>query len=259
MGKSVLAYQFVSRLLKAEVAGTEGGFEHQLAKARFKEAKACELGKASKPSQAVPDSSVSVTQATTAESRPHRNVECHNCGHYGHIARYCRASRPQKGDEARGRSHRLTTQVAAVVTSIEERIASLKTQLQEAEKEAALDNTVASMHGLHTDQPKPTLGLLVMSPVSVDGLTRNALVDTGSPCTILFAMEVLKLTRPSLQSLDEWKEAARVQLEPPTVRLKSYGGHDINVIRQMRVCLATAGHSVTAVVQVQKVLLYSCC
>ena len=41
MGESVLAYQFVSGLLpdlKVKVAGTDGGFEHQLLKARFEEA-----------------------------------------------------------------------------------------------------------------------------------------------------------------------------------------------------------------------------
>ena len=49
-----------------------------------------------------------------------------------------------------------------------------KSQLQEAEREAALDKTVATMHGLQADQPRPALGPIVMAPVSVDGLTRNA-------------------------------------------------------------------------------------
>ena len=48
-----------------------------------------------------------------------------------------------------------------------ERIASLKSQLQEAEKEAALDKTVATMHGLQADQPKPTLGPILMASVSM--------------------------------------------------------------------------------------------
>ena len=260
MGKSVLAYQFVSGLLpelKAEVAGTEGDFEHQLTKARFEEAKARELGRVSNSSQEKSDPPVSSakTLTPTTESRSHRNVECRNCGRYGHIARYCRSSRQQRGEEARGRPPQTSAQMAAVVPSVEERIASLKSQLQEAEKEAALDKTVATMHGLQADRPKPTLGPILMAPVSVDGLIRNALVDTGSPCTIAsldFAMEILKLTRPFFQSLDEWKEAARIRLEPPTIPLKSYGGHEINMIGQMSVRLATPGHSVTAVIQVQK-------
>ena len=54
IGRSILAYQFMSGLLpelKAEVAGTEGDSEHQLAKARFEVAKACEFGKVSSTNQ----------------------------------------------------------------------------------------------------------------------------------------------------------------------------------------------------------------
>ena len=46
MGKSVLAYQFISGLLpelKQKVAGLEGYFEQQLSRARFEEAKRHEL------------------------------------------------------------------------------------------------------------------------------------------------------------------------------------------------------------------------
>ena len=75
MGKSVLAYQFVSGLLpelKAEVAGTEGDFEHQLAKARFEEAKARELGKVSSTSQEKSDPPGSSTK--TPPSRDHTGI-----------------------------------------------------------------------------------------------------------------------------------------------------------------------------------------
>lgn len=156
---------------------------------------------------------------------------------------------------SQGRPPQTSTQMAAVVSSVEECIASLKSQLQEAKKEATLNKIVATMHGLQADQPKPTLGPILMAPVSVDGLTRNALVDTGSPCTIAsldFAMDILKLTRLFFQSPAEWKEAAKIRLEPPTVPLKSYDGHEINMIGQMSVNLATPGHSITAVIQVQK-------
>ena len=90
----MLAYQFVSGLLpelKAEVAGTEGDFERELVKARFEEAKARELGKVSNSSQEKPDSSGSSLRTPTTESPPrsHRNVECRNCGRYGHIVCYC--------------------------------------------------------------------------------------------------------------------------------------------------------------------------
>ena len=79
--------------------------------------------------------------------------------------------------------------------------------------EAAVDKTVATMHGLQADKPKATLGPTLVALVSVDGVIRNALVDTGSRCTVAsldFIVEILKLTRPFFQRLDEWKKAARI-------------------------------------------------
>lgn len=70
------------------------------------------------------------------------------------------------------------------------------------------------MHGLKADQPQAKLGPIFIAPVSVDGVTRNALVDTGSPCTIILlnlAMEILKLTRPFFPSFEEWREAAHIR------------------------------------------------
>ena len=183
MGKSVLAYQFVSGLLpeiNAEVASTGGDFEHQLTKARLEEAKAGELGKVSSTSQEKSYRPENSTKTPATEQRSHKNAECHNYGRHGHIARYCRFSRQQKGEEAKGKPPQKSTQMATVVP-IEEWIASLKSQLQEAEKEVALNETITTMHGLKADQPKAKLGPILMAPVSVDGVTRNAFVDTGSP------------------------------------------------------------------------------
>ena len=92
----MLAYQLVSGLLpelKAEIAGTGGDFEHQLTKARFEEAKAHEFGKVSSMSQEKSDPPENSTKTPATEHRSHKNVECHNCGHRGHVARYCHFSR----------------------------------------------------------------------------------------------------------------------------------------------------------------------
>ena len=50
----------------------------------------------------------------------------------------------------------------AAVVPVKEQIVSLKNQLQEAEKEAALDKTVATMHGLQADQPEAKLEPIFM-------------------------------------------------------------------------------------------------
>ena len=101
---------------------------------------------------------------------------------------------------------------------------------------------MATMHGVQSDSGKATLGPTVTAPVMVDGLSTNALIDTGSPCTIAsldLAMEIMKLSRPLFRDLQEWKEAAMKWLESPTIPLKSYGGHEINMIGQMSVRLTT--------------------
>jgi len=62
LGQTVLANQFVAGLLpeiKSKIVGCEGDFNRPLAKARFEEAKLCDLG----PSQLAPvPSQSSVTQ-----------------------------------------------------------------------------------------------------------------------------------------------------------------------------------------------------
>ena len=52
-------------------------------------------------------------------------------------------------------------------------------------------------------EAEPRLGPTVYAPVAVDGVTTNALVDTGSPATIVsleFALKVLRRNRPEEQT-----------------------------------------------------------
>ena len=99
-GKSVLVYQFVSGLLSQlkliqKLLARKVVWNINQTKQNPKRLKAHELGKASKPSKAIPDLSINITQAPTTEPRPHRNVECPNRVCYGHIAHYRWVSRHQ--------------------------------------------------------------------------------------------------------------------------------------------------------------------
>ena len=94
MGKSVLASQFVAGLipaLKPKVAGTEGGFEELLVKARFEEAKLCDLGPPKKPSESPTTSGLSTgppkQSQPVSECKP--LLECTKFGGTNHTARYC--------------------------------------------------------------------------------------------------------------------------------------------------------------------------
>ena len=101
------------------------------------------------------------------------------------------------GNEARGRS------TVANVTSgkpssshSKKRIDELRRQLREAELIDAVEQAAGTLHGVMPtrDSPKSKLGPTLRAPVSVNGVTANALIDTGSPATII-SLEFLMQTR----------------------------------------------------------------
>lgn len=65
----------------------------------------------------------------------------------------------------------------------EQKIVGLRQALQEAEMTAALEGAMATMHGVLTSSDKATteLGPTVNISVRVNGVSTEALVDTGSP------------------------------------------------------------------------------
>ncbi len=94
-----------------------------------------------------------------------------------------------------------------------------------------------------------------MSEVLFEGTPVAALLDTGSPVTIVpldFVLTALAKNRPESQQLEDWKQGVKARLEPPTITLRNHGGGRINIVSQMRVQLWKGGHSVERVVQVQK-------
>ena len=81
----------------------------------------------------------------------------------------------------------------------------------------------------------------------------SALVDTGSPVTIVSLeciVKTLAKKRQAEQSPTQWRSEIEERLEPPTLPLQSYGGSELNLVKQIRVTLSRAGFSVTSVVQV---------
>ena len=270
MGKSVLAYQSVSGLLpelKAKVAGTDGDFEHQLTKARFEEAKARELAAATKASKnqaenpklpaEPPKDNQRISTPTNLD-----HIKCRKCGMYGHYKRNCRYMTSSREREAHGRSNSAANTVTAVMTtpvsgqSAQQRVLALKEQLREAEKEAAIEEAAARMNAITTGR-KGTLGPIPTAAIHVNGVTTRALLDTGSPSTIAslkFVMKVLEQERPKYESLQQWKEAAKVRIEPPPLELslKNYGGEELDLAGQIEVQMSVPGHAVQAMIQVHR-------
>ena len=123
--------------------------------------------------------------------------------------------------------------------STQQRVVSLHEQLREAEKQVALKQAMAIMHGITSEsETNKRTGPILMSTVQVNDIQTEALIDTGSPTTIIplkLAMEILKQDQEQYASLSEWKVAASDRLEPPTLTLKSYTGGELNLIGQLQV------------------------
>ena len=68
-----------------------------------------------------------------------------------------------------------------------ERIADLKRQLQEAERAAIISEVATRLHGIEPPAAaeKTRLGPVLTTTVSVEGAPAQAMIDTGSPVTIV--------------------------------------------------------------------------
>ena len=94
---------------------------------------------------------------------------------------------------------------------------------------------------MHVLQPKgnvtgPSLGPAVSVELSVEGQPVKALVDTGSPVTIISIdclLDILAKNQKAGQSKEEWKQEVEKRFLPSTLAINSFGGGEVNVISQL--------------------------
>ena len=192
---------------------------------------------------------------------------CFNCGGLGHLARNCR----QRGRGGPREAHcryqgQGNEQVAKIDAAGEiekpppvprDRVEELRRQLKEAEVEEALNMITATTKGitLPGDQENPLLGPTVTTEVIFEGMPVVALLDTGSPVTIVsleFALRALAARRPEGQQPEEWKQGVKDRLETPTIKLRNYGRGELDIVSQMKAQISKGGNSLIGTVQVQK-------
>ncbi len=277
--------------IKAKVVGSDGDFEELLVKARFQEAKIRDLAdsaaSANMPSTKASTPSGHSNPAQRAghgmlalrdrdrrslpdrgSSTPIGGAKCYHCGSQGHLIRQC----PHRGKggqrETPGRGHppiREDRRVANLVPaqggqtleSTRETTAELRRRLQAAEVSDALTEAAATMHVITPGKVREDarLGPTPTAKVELEGNPVVALLDTGSPVTIVslkFLVETLAKQRQKEQSPSDWRAMVEERLEEPTVTLQNYGGMRLNIVRQLKASITRPGHSVSAVIQVQK-------
>ena len=123
--------------------------------------------------------------------------------------------------------------------------------------QAALDQKTAMMHVL---KPKkqgagPTLGSAVSVKLSLEEQPVNALVDTGSPVTIVSIdclLDVLAKNHKTDQTKEEWREEEEKRFLAPTLSCNNYGGCEVNIISQLTVTLSHGSREYQTTILVQK-------
>ena len=285
LGRSVLAYQFVAGLqpdIRRKLAGQEGSFDQLLTRARFEEAKLKELGSpeqttgAQKQTAQLKDqggAAVTPARGEQGQRHPPRGLICYNCRGSGHFSKNC----PKRGravpHEARGHytgggkaqnvativvsesSVTPGTHVEAEILRKKEKASQLRQELQEAELEESLAEAMTTMRVLTAgeEQRDTELGPTLTTTVLVEGVPVTALLDTGSPVTIVsmkFLLQAFQKQRTAEQTPDEWAQTVRLRLKPPSVTLQNYGGGQLNIIRQVTIKVSHGSQTCHATVLV---------
>ena len=136
----------------------------------------------------------------------------------------------------------------------EKKIADLRQELHKVELEVAMKSKSEIIGGVVSsdDFLKSSVGPTVLAKVEVNGVSTNALIDTGSPATIIsldFALDVLAKERPNVE---EWMSATRKKFETPEISLLNYGGDRLDLLAQLPIQITQSEYQVDVKASVQK-------
>ena len=276
MRQSVLAYQFVAGLrseLKAKLVGREGTFEQLLEVARFEEARFRDVvqqeratRRNSTPSSGPPPTGGTPRQDTLTSTSSRLTARtCYHCGATGHIARDC----PQRGRGAPKESQSQTqgrmqskTQGQNTDNSKKQKVGvgllqpgsggTLSPPASDVLGQA-LAQAMTTLFGVSpaAKDRDSTMGPTLTSLAYLDRTPTAALVDTGSPVSIVssdFFLKAAAAKKEPSQTPSAWREAVKRRVQPTTMSLRSYGG---DIIGQALCCISVGKHQVEAVLQVQ--------
>lgn len=123
--------------------------------------------------------------------------------------------------------------------------------------EEAVRQVMGTMHNIKPSRASQdaALGPTPMSQITLDSVLVEALLDTGSPISIVsleFYLKVAAQNRKPDQSPAEWGKEVCENLKPTTVSLRSYGGDELEIVSQVTCHLGRDGYQVKTVLQVQR-------
>ena len=136
----------------------------------------------------------------------------------------------------------------------------MRKQLQLAEVEESLvaatnEATLCGISSTTDTKGYTELGPSITADVELEGIPIKALLDTGSPVTIVsleFIIEALLKKCPQRQTIEDWKAEFWGKSEPTTLSLLSYGGGKLNTVRQLKVHISRGKFSHDVIVQAEK-------
>ena len=217
----------------------------------------------------------STTRPSSAGTHGPKNkkgpVKCFRCGIEGHISRDCPYRQPKSDEhEASGGrrvgSMALQEREGETTTACQKEIEELRRRFLQAELSDAIQTGAINVVQKVDCGESPRLGPTIYTPIQVNGTSTNALVDTGSPATIVslkFVLEVLKRARTKDQTNQQWIDATQKRFQQwidatqkrftdPDVTLKSYGGFQLHFMAQIELSLARGNYQAEATALVKK-------
>ena len=148
--------------------------------------------------------------------------------------------------EAKGQPH---NKVATLVPSLRTK-ELVEVQRQDEAVEGILNDTLLTLHDVQpaaADIQGAVLGLTSTTTVLVEGTPAEPLLDNKSPVTIVS----LDFLAKGHCDHDTIRQEVKGCLEPTALKLKSYSGEALPIVKQAHVQLSQGSYSITICVQVQ--------
>ena len=143
------------------------------------------------------------------------------------------------------------------VQQAQDRVTQLRRDLMAAEREESIAKAAVTTHVLQGDTNQvqggtnqgadrgPTLGPTLKVKALIEGCPTEALIDTGSPVSLVsidFLLRALIKTMDNGATQTDITNTLRTRLEDPQLKVRNFGGEEVNIVGQATVTLSCGNH-----------------